>query len=153
MRTAPAVYGNCSITDYRRAPFNIGLRNYRGGFCSSNNRLIVQKMTMKTKATAILSMILFLYSVTGLADAIIYSWNMYGQLVRIEGRPSVANYYIASTMWKELFINLSTPVFACSLAFFVLKERFAEKKRRIIKFATYAASVWLLAALFFWVLL
>lgn len=101
---------------------------------------------MKTKSLTILSVLLFVYSAIGTGYEIIYKWNMYDGLLNIGG-PRIAQYYISTDMWKELFINLSTPVFACSIALFILKERFTEKKRRIIKYGTYAASAWLIAAI------
>ena len=62
------------------------------------------------------------------------------------GGSIVAKYYISSAVPKELFINLSSPVFACAFSFFITRAKFSEKNRIIIRYITYGASFWLLTA-------
>ncbi len=90
--------------------------------------------------------ILIIYSVIGLAYEFLYTWNMYEGLLNIGGS-RVSQHYISGPMWKELFINLSTPIFACSLAFYLLKDSFSEKKRQFIKYGFYTSCIWLAAAI------
>jgi hypothetical protein len=103
---------------------------------------------MKTKLIKIAASLLLAYSAIGLAYEFLYSWNMYDGLLNIGG-PRVSQHYISGPLWKELFINLATPAFACSLAFYLLKERFHEKKRQFIKYGFYATSIWMVATITF----
>jgi hypothetical protein len=71
---------------------------------------------------------------------------MYDGLLNIGGS-RVSRHYISGPMWKELFINLATPIFACSLALYLLKDSFSEKKRQLIKYGFYTTSIWLATAI------
>jgi hypothetical protein len=100
---------------------------------------------MKAKTITILSVILFTYSIIGIAAEVIYTWNKYYELLDIGGQ-RVATYYISSAVWRELYFNLVTPIFANSLAFFLMRDRFSDNKRRLIKYGFYASSIWMLSA-------
>ncbi len=101
---------------------------------------------MITNIRKITAYLLLTYAVLGLAYEFLYSWNMYDGLLNIGGS-RVSQHYISGPMWKDLFINLATPIFACSLSLYLLRERFNVKKRQIIKYGFYATCIWFAAAI------
>jgi hypothetical protein len=103
---------------------------------------------MKINLRKISAILLFIYSATALVYELLYTWNMYDGLLNIGGS-RVSRHYISGPMWKELFLNVATPAFACSLAFYLLREHFNEKKKPFIKYGFYAACIWFVVAIAF----
>lgn len=87
-------------------------------------------------------------SALGLAYEFLYAWNMYHELLNTGGS-RVSHHYISGPLWRELIINLATPAFACSVAFYLLRERYHEKTRQCIKYCFYAICIWFAVAILF----